>query len=55
MPAPSKLRHPDIWNDLQDRISGHLANIRLDMLVDKNQSMPAFPLVNEYPLNLSSQ
>jgi Rrf2 family protein len=44
-----------IWNDLQDRISGHLANIRLDMLVDRNQSMPAFPLVNEYPLNLSSQ
>jgi Rrf2 family protein len=44
-----------IWNELQDQISAHLSNIRLDMLVDGRQSMPAFPLVNEYPLNLSSK
>jgi Rrf2 family protein len=44
-----------IWNELQDQISAHLSNIRLDMLVDGRQSMPAVPLVNEYPLNLSSK
>jgi Rrf2 family protein len=42
-----------IWNDLQDRISGHLQNIHLDMLVDRKQSVPAFPLASEVPLNLS--
>jgi len=44
-----------IWDDLQTRISGHLDNIRLDMLVDKNQQIPSFPLASEYPVNLSSQ
>ena len=43
-----------IWNDLQDSISAHLSNIRLDMLVDKTQSVPAFPLASGYPVNLSS-
>ena len=44
-----------IWNDLQDRISGHLQNIRLDMLVDKTQQMPVFPLTSEYPVKFSSK
>jgi Rrf2 family protein len=44
-----------IWDDLQDRISDHLGSIRLDMLVDKTQSVPAFPLASEFPINLSSQ
>jgi Rrf2 family protein len=44
-----------IWNDLQDRISGHLGNITLDMLVDKKQPIPAFPLTADYPVNLSSR
>ena len=42
-----------IWNDLQDRISGHLDNIHLDMLVDGKQQMPVFPVSSAYPLNLS--
>jgi len=44
-----------IWNDLQDNISAHLSNIRLDMLVNKTQEIPAFPLVSQYPVNLSSK
>jgi Rrf2 family protein len=44
-----------IWNDLQDRISAYLKNIHLDMLVDKKQQIPSFPLSTGYPVNLSSQ
>ena len=44
-----------IWNDLQDRISGHLENIHLNMLVDKTQQIPAFPVSTEYPVNFASQ
>jgi len=44
-----------IWNDLQDRISAYLENIHLDMLSDKKQQIPSFPLSTEYPVNLSSQ
>lgn len=44
-----------IWNDLQDRISAYLENIHLDMLVDKKQPIPSFPLSTEYPVKLSSQ
>jgi Rrf2 family protein len=53
-------RHQDcatlvIWNDLQDSISAHMQNIRLDMLVDRTQAMPAFPLASEYPVKLSAK
>jgi hypothetical protein len=44
-----------IWNDLQDSISAHMQNIRLDMLVDRTQAMPAFPLASEYPVKLSAK
>jgi len=44
-----------IWDDLQDRISEHLQGIHLDMLADRKQQIPVFPVSTEYPLNLSSQ
>jgi Rrf2 family protein len=44
-----------IWDELQDRISEHLESIHLDMLVDRKQQIPVFPVSTEFPLKLSSQ
>jgi Rrf2 family protein len=44
-----------IWDDLEGRISEHLESIHLDMLVDRKQQIPVFPLSTEYPVKLSSQ
>jgi Rrf2 family protein len=44
-----------IWDELQARISEHLESIHLDMLVDRKQQIPVFPVSTEFPLNLSTK